>query len=430
LARGVQDTTVLRNGTIVDVERGTLRPAYDVLLSQGRIVDLRPTGTPLGPSVAVIDLSGRFLLPGLIDTHAHVTVLRWSRDTTGGLSSRYDRVVSEATLRLLVEHGVTVARNPGAPTAEGLRLRADVAAGRIVGPRLLTAGVGLTGRTMEEMREQVRSQARAGVDYIKIGPASAPPLVFAAIAEARRLGVRSMGHLQRTTWSAAARQGIDAITHGVPWAPEYLPARYRNLYRQTLRGRLDWLEWVDVDGPEIDAMIAGLVDHRVHVDPTLIAYHTDFWADDAVYRQSAHNELAPDIAADWAIAGFTDDFSAADFARGKRLWPKILRLIRRYHDAGVLLTTGSDLPNPWVVPGISLHQEMRLLGSAGIPNIDVLRMATLNGARALGIDRDHGTIAMGKVADIVVLRANPLADLRNSTAIDMVFLRGKPIMPR
>jgi imidazolonepropionase-like amidohydrolase len=428
------DTLVLRGATaLVGRDLRELRDA-EIVIAHGRIVSVGQASnvshrarTGQGQNVRVIELPGRFILPGFIDTHAHVTILRWSRNGNGAPAGRYDRGVSERVLRVLLEHGVTTVRNPGAPAAEGVRLRDDVARGVIHGPRILTAGDGLlASASPAEIRATVRAQAALGVDYVKLSPGMSPEQTRAAIQEAHAHGIRAMGHLQRTTWTAAARMGIDAITHGSPWSPEYLPAEKRAAYVQTLRGRLDWLEWVDVDGPEIDGMIEALVRARIPVDPTLIAYHTDFWADDSSYTASRYNALAPEIAADWQVVSFTDDFTPADFARGKRLWPKVLRLVRRYHEAGVLLTAGSDLPNPWVVPGISLHQELALLRDAGIPNLDVLRIATINGARSLGIDDETGSIDAGRVADLVVLRRDPRQRIEHTRDIEYVFRAGTP----
>jgi imidazolonepropionase-like amidohydrolase len=112
-----------------------------------------------------------------------------------------------------------------------------------------------------------------------------------------------------------------------------------------------------------------------------------------------------------------------------KVWPKLLELTRRYHEGGMILTVGSDLPNQWVVPGWSLHREMQLLTEAGITPAAVLQMATRNGALALGLE-DRGTVEPGRVADLVVLRADPLSDIRNTTKIHSVWQHGRRVFPR
>jgi hypothetical protein len=220
--------------------------------------------------------------------------------------------------------------------------------------------------------------------------------------------------------------GIDALTHGLPWSAEYLPRDARAGYVPTMRGRLDWLERLEPNGPEVRRMIERLTSRRLFLDPTLIAYVTKFRGDEAAASYAIDRADTPPVMVGWwKTWTFTSDWSRGDYARGHRLWPKVLDMIRRYHQAGVRLTTGSDLPNPWVGPGGSLHSEMALLVSAGIPIADVLRMATSEGAAALGLDRELGTIESGKIADAVWLGDDPLADIRHTRAIRGVLKDGR-----
>lgn len=129
--------------------------------------------------------------------------------------------------------------------------------------------------------------------------------------------------------------------------------------------------------------------------------------------------------AGWRRGTFVSDWSEEDFRCSAAAWPKVLRLLKAYHTQGVRLVTGSDEPNPWVIPGISLHQELELYAEAGIPPAEILKMATHNGAEALGILPDVGTVEAGKRADLVVLSASPLADIRNTRKIERVFREGR-----
>jgi imidazolonepropionase-like amidohydrolase len=121
----------------------------------------------------------------------------------------------------------------------------------------------------------------------------------------------------------------------------------------------------------------------------------------------------------------TADWTAEEFARAQAAWPKQLELVRRLHQAGILLTVGSDLASPWVIPGVAFHQELILLESAGLSRSQVLTMATRNGADALGILEETGTIEPGKRADLVILDADPLQNLRNTRRIRYVVLGGE-----
>jgi imidazolonepropionase-like amidohydrolase len=120
----------------------------------------------------------------------------------------------------------------------------------------------------------------------------------------------------------------------------------------------------------------------------------------------------------------TADWTASEFDRIQAAWPKQLAFVRKLHQAGVLLTVGSDVASPWVIHGVSFHQELGLLRQAGFSPNEVLQMATWNGARALGIANEAGTIQVGKRAHLVVLAADPLADINNSRRIRYVMLNG------
>ncbi len=209
------------------------------------------------------------------------------------------------------------------------------------------------------------------------------------------------------------------MTHAAPWSAAYLSPEKRTAYRPTTRGRLYWLEEVDVDGPAVTGMIDALARHRVAVDPTLIALHTKFWAEEPRYRRHPDFGLVPQLLRDqWRRTSFTDGWSADDYRRGQAAWPTVQALIRRLYEAGVPLTIGSDLPNPWVIPGVSFHEEMLLLHDAGLP-----------AAAVLGLDAERGTVEAGQRADLVVLSADQLRDLHNTRAIEWVLAGGRRYRP-
>ncbi|NNF59549.1 MAG: amidohydrolase family protein, partial [Rhodothermaceae bacterium] len=282
----------------------------------------------------------------------------------------------------------------------------------------------------EAVRAEVRRQAALGVDYIKVYSAMPADLIGVAVEAAHAEGLEAIGHLQRTTWTEGARRGLDHLTHGAPWSMEYLPEAARAGYQGTFRGRMTWLEQVDVDGPAIQEMILVMADSGVTVDPTLIAYRTKFVGDDPRYLVNPDSIYAPPLVRSiWRRGTFTSDWTAADYARGHAVWPRVLDLTKRLYNAGVLLTAGSDVPNPWVIPGVSLHEELQLLHNAGIPPLDVLQIATYNGAVALRLDDEIGSIEVGKEADLVILTADPTLDLANTRTIEAVVVDGQVYRP-
>lgn len=387
----------------------------------------------------VLEADGKWVMPGLIDMHAHVTVLPIDSDMV--VIEKYDTAASFEALETMLAFGITTLRNPAAPTADGIEIRDLVKDGSHLGPEIFTAGAALNRTkaffgpfsatvTEEEIRQEIQVQVEQGVDYIKVYGSLKPGQIEIAIDEAHRHGKKVIGHLQNTSWTEAADLGIDFITHAAPWNGVYLDKRLQGNYRPTFSGRSFWLENVDYTDAPIQGMIASMLESHVSVDPTLIAFRTKFWGDDEAYTKSDELKFAPELVRSiWEKTTFTSHWTPEDYDRAKKQWPKLLALTKLMHDRGILLTAGSDFPNPWVIPGISLHQELALLAEAGIPNADIIKIATLNGAVALGIDERTGSIEVGKEADLLFLKANPLEDIENTRSIDFLLNNGKRYVP-
>lgn len=425
---------VLNHVTVVDVARGIAQPNRAIEIEGAQIRAVLPADGYQPPANSVVhDLPGRYVLPGFVDMHAHV--LFPPLDDEGRPFPTFDRDTSIALLRTLLLHGVTTVRDPGDATEAAVAVRGMLARAEIVGPRLFTAGRILTTAPMRhaiyatvtnesQVREEVAWQAQAGVDFIKVYQDLPPVLVRAAIDEAHRRGIRVIGHLQSTTWTEAARMGIDFIAHAASWAPEYLPAAAQPAYRQDMFGRVYWLEHLDLNSPALREMIAALVEHHVSVDPTLMAFRTKFWGDDPRYTNNPSRAATPPkLWAGFARRSNTADWTASQYAAARAQWPKLLRLVKLMYDRGMLLTAGTDTPFPWIVPGVSFHEELRLLAEAGIPPSAVLRMATINAGIAL--KQNIGAVESGKDADLVILSGNPLESLENTERIEFVIRGGQ-----
>ena len=398
---------ILQGATLIDGTGSPPRHNSVVVLKDDRILTVTDKAkyTTIYPKdSAVINLTGRFLIPGLFDMHAHVA---------GVLSSSYNQTFSENTLKALLDKGITTIRNPGGPTKESVALRDEVATDQIKGPQIFTAGRLINGpqlptkfvetivNTESEIREEVKRQADAGVDYVKLYVGLYPNLVSAAIDEAHSQRIKVIGHLFLTSWTDAARFNIDALTHALPESPYLLPADKREMFLKVgvPWNHLLWLDLVNLDGPEIDDMINALVQNKVAVDPTLVIF-------EAIYSQDNGGN---------GING-NKQFM--------KLWPKALQLVKMLYDRGVLIMAGSDIPNFGLIPGISLHHELELLADTGIPPLEVIKIGTKNGAEALGILDYVGTIEDGKQADIIILDANPISNIRNIGAIEGVIEDG------
>ena len=341
-----------------------------------------------------VNLTGKYIIPGLFDMHAHVASV---------LKDSYNQSESEHALRMLLTHGITTVRNPGGPTEQSVALRDNVSEGRIVGPQIFTAGQLLNTpqipvpfvekkvQTEQDVRQEVRTQVLAGVDYIKLYVGLTPDLVKAAIDEAHFYGKKVIGHLYMTSWTDAANLGIDALTHGVPVSPFVLSEADQQEFLEFGDhpfNHLLWLDLIDLNGPEINNMISALINNDIPVDPTLDIY-------EIITKESRHQYL----------------------------WPKVLQLTKMLYDNGVTILSGSDIPNFDLVPGTSLHHELEILVDAGIPPLEVIKIATGNGAQALGIE-DVGTIESGKQADMVILSNSPVDDISNTKKIEAVINNG------
>src|SRR5215213_772272 len=353
--------------------------------------------------VNVLNLTGKYVIPGLFDMHAHVAGVR---------KNSYNQNFSENALEMLLDYGVTTIRSPAGPTNESIALKHNVSKGNIEGPEIFTAGVLLNSpqiaipfvekqiSTEEEAREEVRYQAAAGVDYIKLYVGLPPNLVKAAIDEAHIQGIRVIGHLYMTSWTDAANSGIDALTHGVPVNPFLLSAGdKREQFLENGGGPFDhllWLDLVDLNSKEIREMINALVENDIPVDPTLSIY-------EAILKDDG---------------GFSNP-------QNQLRWAKVLQLTKIMYDSGIQILSGSDIPNFGLVPGASLHNELEILAEAGIKPLQVIEIATNNGAKALGIDDIVGTIQPEKQADMVVLSANPLENISNTKQIEAVIVDGR-----
>jgi imidazolonepropionase-like amidohydrolase len=426
---------VLQHVTVIDVVHGVAVPDRAIEIDGGRIRAVLPAVNYRAPRGAEVrDLPGRYVMPGFVDMHAHVLFPPLGAD--GRPLAAFDRETSFALLRTLLANGITTVRDPGDATAATVAVRGMLARGEIRGPRLFTAGRILTAAPMahaiyatvtteSEVRDEIARQARAGVDFIKLYQDLPPALVRAGIDEAHRRRLRVIGHLQATTWIEAARMGIDFLVHAAPWTAAMLPPAARAAYEPTMYGRVYWLEHLDLEGPEVRETIAALVEHHIPVDPTLMAFRTKFWGDDPRYTDNPRKADAPPRLWDgFARRSNTADWTPAQYRAARAQWPKLLALVKRMYDAGVLLTAGTDTPFPWIVPGASFHEELRLLEDAGIPPASVLRIATYNAGVALR--QNIGVVETGKEADLVVLSANPLDSLANTERIELVLKAGRP----
>jgi imidazolonepropionase-like amidohydrolase len=408
---------VVRNVTVIDVEAGKAVPAQTVVVAGGRIVAMHAgTGNGL-TATTVIDGTGKFLIPGLFDAHVHLTP---SVECFGPM---------------LIANGVTCVRDTGAATDVIISLREQAAKGEIDSPDIVCTGAIIDGDppvwpfsepcdTPEEARAAVRKLNDAGVDQIKVYSLLAPEVYLAAIDEAHKVGLKVTGHIPNTvTLDEAIRAKQDCIEHMM--GMEKLLSELsgdddgeRNPIWSNFEG---FLKYDKVDKAKLRERLKVIREAGTTYCPTVVVMQG--------LASGAKDEAASDARMKYVphtIRGFWSQPHYKGFGEwAGQAVPAMTALIGELHRAGIPLLVGTDLANPYVFAGEAVHQEMRNFQESGVPAIDVLRAATIVPAKFCGVDDRLGSIAPGKTASLVLLRASPLDDVSNVSQIEGVMLRGK-----
>jgi imidazolonepropionase-like amidohydrolase len=415
VASAQETVAAIVNVTVVPMDREHTLPDRTVVVRGGRIVEIGPTGAVRIPAGAQrIEGRGRFLIPGLAEMHAHIP---------GGQASP-DLV--ERVLFLYVANGVTTIRGMlGAPAHRVLRAQAE--SGSILSPRIVTSGPsfnGTTAPTPDVARRMVEEQRAAGYDFLKIHPGLTRAVFDTLAATADRVGIRFAGHVPLEV-------GLDRA----------LAARYATI--DHLDGFPEWLAGLP-PGENGGFFGLGVADRIVEERIAEIALRTrtaEVWVvpTETLLETVASDETAEQMAArpgmeylpeamvrSWmsTLNGWRSGTPAAPESRHRYLAAR-RRLLRELHAAGAGILLGSDAPQVGNVPGFSVHAELASYVAAGLTPFEALRTGTVNVARFLGRDRESGTVAVGRRADLVLLEADPLADIRNTRRIAGVMAGGR-----
>ena len=438
---------------MVDVRDGSLRPDHTVLVAGKRIVAVGPADKVRIPDGAdVIDATGGYLIPGLWDMHVH-SVANVAVDR-----SHESVAAKDWHFPLFLAHGVTGVRNMNDGTGDvtlelSKRVRRQLAEGDLRGPpRFLTAGPSVDGdpplgtnpvvvRTAAEARTAVEQLVSNGADLVKVYENLSREAYFAIIDEARRRGIPVDGHVPfRVTPEEAAHAGQrtvehpDALAAGCSTAAEAERKRFASVladYGSLPEGEKFLAMFRHVralyDSRDPAACASAIDAYRrngVAVTADLVAYHHVVYAEQ-VLADSARMRLVPqEIRRNWE--NLLDSETTREFQSILRpIVPLELENVRLVHEAGVLLLAATDVGVPFQVPGISLHVELERLVEAGLSPLEALRTATLNPARVLKMADSLGTIEPSKLADLVLLDANPLEDIRNTQKIRAVVADGR-----
>lgn len=418
--RSLNRALAIRNVTVISGTGAGPIKNVTVLIRDDRIVAIGPaeeTAIPVG--ARVIEGDGKFLLPGFIEMHAHLSKTRGS------------------ALGLFVANGVTTVRDTGGDHEELLRWRREVRSGTRLGPRMLIAGPYLeSASNIERMRKDPPAERVEPFEQLRIGvgsPAEARRIVaelasreidflkirtvqdretYLALNEAANAhGIPLVGHVTGIPPEVVLGAGQDGVEHGF----------YPSLEAKTREERM--------------AVWRRFAERGVVVVPTLVTLFEATFPSTERLRAVVEDELGQleprrKYLSKFLVLDWREQVSEASDARRqflRKIWDDVVhRDLREMHEAGVELLVGSDVAVLNIYPGFSIHDEMALfVKEIGMTPSEVIERATSRSARFLKISDSVGTVERGKVADLVLLEANPLDDIQNTRRIASVVLRGK-----
>jgi imidazolonepropionase-like amidohydrolase len=406
VAAPAQQTLAITHVAVIDTTAGTALPDMTVVIRDGRIASVEKTRAAPPPGTLVVDGRNRFLMPGLWDMHVHLSYARPS------------------ALPVFVANGVTSVRDMGSDLAEIDRWRAQIADNTLTGPAIIRAGPMLNGKEFNQYqlevtndadaRMAVRTLKKVGVDFIKTHRRTSREAYFAIADETKKLGLPFTGHVPMTISPAEASDaGQASIEHTETLFEGTFATEHAAEDQAAAIAR-----WRNTDAA---SLFARFVRNGTFVDPTIIAQeylvrllqsgkpdpHARYIAASA--RQQADKTLTPD--------------AKKSLLDSEPLLLEHRAVTAMMNRAGVPLLAGTDtsILHP---PGFTLHEELALLVEAGLTPAQALRTATVNPARLLR-SQDTGVIAPNARADLVLLDASPLEDIRNTQRIHAVILRGQ-----
>jgi imidazolonepropionase-like amidohydrolase len=406
----------LRGVTVLPMDGGAPLPRQTVLVREGRIEAVGPADSvDVASATQVVDADGKFVVPGLADLHVHIK--RPSADV--------DRLMA-----LFLRHGVTTVLSlDGGPTVLGLR--EEIASGSRLGPRVLTAGPIIRGSdtmTREDGERVAREQIAAGYDFLKVYNQISADGYAGLIAEAKKARLPVIGHAVRSVGIDGALANGQHIAHMEELVYGYFTwkASERDDLPEDVVARLDLL----LDPAKVPDLARRVADAGIFVIPNLTAYHHILLQVEDLDRVLARPEVAlmPRLMTQsWVREknGYTNREDPERFRRSvARTYPFLQQLTAAFQAAGVPLLLGTDVGIPAIVAGTSTHDELEELVAAGLTPEQALATGTSTAARFLGI-ADGGTVEVGKRADLLLLGADPLLDIRNSRSIAGVVVAGR-----
>jgi imidazolonepropionase-like amidohydrolase len=418
-------TLTITRVNLIDVADGKIRPDTTVSIETNRIVNVSASTARNPPRGIVVDGANQFLIPGLWDMHTHVYFDSTAADGT------------DLVLPLFLANGITGVRDMGSELDPVLHARDEIAAHRMTGPRMIVSGPMLDGpksgyksaiaiKTPEDGRKAVDMLKTRGADFIKIQSGVPREAYFAIAEEAKKQHIEFEGHVPdaiRASEAIAAGQRTFEHLIGIFEASSPDEDKY-------LSGKKTPGEFLKTyDAAREAAIIQLLAKNGVWQCPTLF-WERGQWLVDAIdYTKDPDLAFAAKswVTKQWPRSqkSIMRSLDTDPLPVREKFVEHELDIIRKLHAAKVPFLAGTDTPaGVDVIPGVSLHLELQRFIAAGFTPLEALQTATLNPAKYYNKLTDYGPIAKGRIADLVLLRANPLNDIRNTREITGVIADG------
>ena len=411
---------VIKNVNLFDSAAAKVLLKQRVVVHGDRIASVSAeSGQPASPNAEVIDGSGKTLLPGLWDMHAHLFPLNAFMD---------------------VAAGVTTVRDMGNSIEDLTALRQHIEDGSQIGPRVVRAGfidgpgpfegpIKVLAATPQEAVARVDRYADLGYVQIKIYSSVKPELVPIIANEAHKRGLRVSGHVPAGMIAEQfIRDGANEIQHMnfifLNFMPDVKETRTPERFIAPGKRGAD----LDLNSIQVNNFIALLKERRIVIDPTMGVWentYTDRQGKIPAIDQPMFDRLP--VQAQRSIKAGGGSLPVPDDATDKQYrasYAKMEAMLKRLYDSGVQLVAGTDAGN-----GYALHRELEIYVQAGIPAPEVLRMATLEGAQVMHMDKDFGSVTAGKYADMIMVKGDPTTQISDIRKIDLVVKNGNLLRP-
>ena len=429
-----QGSLVIAHVTVIDATGASPKPDTTVVIVGDRIAIIgKGSQTAVPKSARVVDGAGKFLIPGLWDMHVHLNYKDY--------------------LPLFIANGVTGVRVMwGQP--EHHEWRKEIEAGSLLGPRMKIGSPIIDGpkpywpgsvsvATEAQARQAVDMSKRYGADFIKVYQLLPRDLYFDIADEAKKQGIPFEGHLSVTiTAEEGSRAGQKSFEHLVGVLPavssrsgEWFKLAQEDFAAIQTKGKFEELhdspsgrEMLETYSPQkVAALSEVFKSNGTWQCPTLVLLRMFAYGNEPEFLADPRLKyMPPSMTRSWDPAKLDGDRTPQDFAYSRKEFQKDLEVVGAMAKAGVGMLAGTDSQNPYTFYGFSLHDELGLLVRAGLTPMQALQASTLNAATFFGMEKDLGTIEQGKIADLVLLDANPLDEIGNTKKIDAVVYGGKP----